>query len=61
LFQAASISKPVAALAALALVEQGKLSLDDDVNAKLKSWQVPENEFTKEQKVRWSTCVGLMV
>ncbi len=51
LFQAASISKPVAALAALALVEQGKLSLDENVNAKLKSWQVPDNEFTKEQKV----------
>jgi CubicO group peptidase (beta-lactamase class C family) len=51
LFQAASISKPVAALAALALVEQGKLSLDEDVNAKLKAWQAPDNEFTKEQKV----------
>lgn len=51
LFQAASISKPVAALTALALVEQGKLSLDENVNAQLKSWQVPENEFTKEQKV----------
>ena len=51
LFQAASISKPVAALAALHLVEEGKLSLDEDVNAKLKSWKVPENEFTKNQKV----------
>ena len=40
LFQAASISKPVAALAALALVEQGKLNLDENVNAKLKGWQV---------------------
>jgi CubicO group peptidase (beta-lactamase class C family) len=50
-FQAASISKPVAAMGALALVEQGKLSLDEDVNAKLKSWKVPENDFTKEQKV----------
>lgn len=49
-FQAASISKPVAAMGALALVEQGKLSLDEDVNAKLKSWKVPENDFTKEQK-----------
>lgn len=37
LFQAASISKPVAALA---LVEQGKLNLDENVNAKLKGWQV---------------------
>lgn len=51
LFQAGSISKPVAALAALRLVEQGKLSLDEDVNAKLVSWKVPGNEFTKEQKV----------
>jgi CubicO group peptidase (beta-lactamase class C family) len=33
LFQAASISKPVAALGALRLVEQGKLSLDEDVNS----------------------------
>jgi CubicO group peptidase (beta-lactamase class C family) len=50
-FQAASISKPVAAVGALALVERGKLSLDEDVNAKLKSWRVPESDFTKEQKV----------
>jgi CubicO group peptidase (beta-lactamase class C family) len=51
LFQAASISKPVAALAALRLVEEGKLALDEDVNAKLKSWKVPENDFTKTEKV----------
>jgi len=51
LFQAGSISKPVAAVGAMWLVEQGKLSLDEDVNQKLKSWKVPENEFTKDQKV----------
>jgi CubicO group peptidase (beta-lactamase class C family)/predicted transcriptional regulator YdeE len=51
LFQAGSISKPVAATGALYLVEQGKLALDQDVNEKLKSWKVPENEFTKDQKV----------
>jgi CubicO group peptidase (beta-lactamase class C family) len=51
LFQAGSISKPVAAAAALHLVEDGKLSLDEDVNRKLKSWKVPENEFTKQQRV----------
>jgi CubicO group peptidase (beta-lactamase class C family) len=51
LFQAGSISKPVAVTAAMALIELGKLSLDEDVNAKLKSWKVPENEFTKTQKV----------
>jgi len=41
LFQAGSISKPVAATAALHLVGEGKLSLDEDVNAKLTSWKVP--------------------
>ncbi len=51
LFQAASISKPVAVTAALRLIEQGKLNLDEDVNLKLKSWKMPDNEFTKEQKV----------
>lgn len=51
LFPACSISKPIATLAALRLVEEGKLALDDDVNQKLKSWKVPENELTREQKV----------
>ena len=51
LFQAGSISKPVAAAGALFLVEKGELSLDEDVNRRLKSWKVPENEFTKTEKV----------
>ncbi|MGH9801088.1 MAG: serine hydrolase domain-containing protein, partial [Blastocatellia bacterium] len=51
MFQAASISKPVAAMGMLALVEKGLLTLDEDVNVKLKSWKVPENDLTKDQKV----------
>lgn len=51
LFQAGSVSKPVAALGALHLVEQGKLTLDDDVNAKLATWKVPDNALTAENKV----------
>lgn len=51
LFQAGSISKPVAATGTLYLVEHGKLSLDENVNLRLKSWQVPDNQFTKDQKV----------
>ena len=51
MFQAASISKPVAAMGMLALVEKGLLNLDEDVNAKLKSWKVPDNDLTKDQKV----------
>jgi CubicO group peptidase (beta-lactamase class C family) len=50
-FQAASISKPVAAAAALVLAEQGKLDLDANVNARLRSWRVPENEFTRAETV----------
>jgi CubicO group peptidase (beta-lactamase class C family) len=33
------------------LVGSGTLSLDENVNLKLKSWKVPENEFTRDQKV----------
>jgi CubicO group peptidase (beta-lactamase class C family) len=51
LFRAASISKSVTAFAALGLVQQGKLRLDEDVNLKLVSWKVPDNEFTKTEKV----------
>src|SRR4051812_12664276 len=51
LFQAGSISKPVSTVGVLHLVEEEKISLDEDVNAKLKSWKVPENEFTKDTKV----------
>lgn len=51
LFQAGSISKPVAALGALHLVEAGRLTLDGDVNTSLVSWRVPENRFTATEKV----------
>lgn len=51
LFQAASISKPVAASAALYFVEEGILDLDENVNNKLDSWRIPDNEYTKEEKV----------
>lgn len=51
LFQAASISKPVAAVGALQLVEMGKIELDDAVNSYLQDWQIPENEFTEDRSV----------
>ncbi len=57
LFQAASISKPVAAVGALALVQEGRLSLDADVNGALRSWQVPQNELTSGAPV---TLRGLL-
>ena len=50
-FQAASISKPVSAMAALHFVEEGKLDLDEDVNRGLVGWKVRENEYTRTKKV----------
>jgi CubicO group peptidase (beta-lactamase class C family) len=51
LFLAGSISKPVAAVAALALVGEGRLALDRDVNEQLRSWHVPQSAFDKREKV----------
>lgn len=51
LFQAASISKPVTAYGALKLVELNKMDLNEDINAYLTSWKLPDNEFTMESKV----------
>jgi CubicO group peptidase (beta-lactamase class C family) len=51
LFQAASISKPVAAMAVLRLVQDGSLDLDADVNGLLRSWQLESNGHTAVQKV----------
>lgn len=50
-FQAASISKVVTALTALRLVEQGKLSLDRDINDYLTSWKLPANHKVAPKSV----------
>lgn len=51
LFQAGSLSKPVAAATALRLVEGGVLTLDDDINRWLRGWRVPVDSFTQRQPV----------
>lgn len=51
LFQAASMSKAVAATAALRLADRGRLALDDDINAHLTGWKVPESPYTAKEKV----------
>lgn len=38
-------------MAALRLVDKGLFGLDEDVNARLTSWKVPENDLTKAEKV----------
>ena len=51
LFQAASISKPVAAMAVLRAVQDGSFSMDEDINGILTSWQLDGGEFTRDRPV----------
>ena len=56
LFQATSISKPVAALMTLRLAAQDKLSLDADVNEYLRSWQPPNRAGQAPVTIRHLLC-----
>jgi CubicO group peptidase (beta-lactamase class C family) len=51
MFQAGSISKPIAAMAALRLVQQGKLSLDTDINTYLISWKLPSDPVAEGKPI----------
>ncbi len=51
MFQAGSISKTVNAFCAMKLVQDGKLSLDANINDALTSWKLADNEHTKKRKV----------
>jgi CubicO group peptidase (beta-lactamase class C family) len=51
IFQAASISKPVAAVAALATFDEMGLDPDADVRGRLVRWRVPENALTERAPV----------
>lgn len=50
-FQAASLSKPVTAVAVMRLAEQGILDLDVDIRVYLKSWSLPEGAWDDDNPV----------
>jgi CubicO group peptidase (beta-lactamase class C family) len=51
MFAGASISKPLAAVLALQLADEGRIALDAPVNSYLDSWRIPENAFTRDVPV----------
>ena len=57
LFQAASISKPVAAFLFLKYVQEDYFSLDENVNKYLSTWKITEDHYTTRNEV---TLAGLL-
>lgn len=51
MFSAGSISKLVMAAAAFQLIQEQKISLDEPINAYLKSWKIPENDYTRQTPI----------
>ncbi|WP_053375281.1 serine hydrolase domain-containing protein [Paenibacillus sp. FJAT-27812] len=58
LFHACSMSKMVTAIGILKLVQEGKIDLQEEANAYLKSWRVPENQYTNANKVTISSLLA---
>jgi CubicO group peptidase (beta-lactamase class C family) len=60
IYQAASLSKLVSAVAALRLVERGMLGLDRNVNDDLIGWHLPENDMTRAHPVTLRGLLSMM-
>lgn len=58
LFQAASISKSVNALAVLLVAADGKLALDRPINEMLVGWKLPDNDLTRASPVTLRRLLG---
>jgi CubicO group peptidase (beta-lactamase class C family) len=51
LYQVASISKSINGWAFMKLVEEGRLSSEKDIREYLKSWQFPDNQWSKGKRI----------
>lgn len=58
LLQAASISKAITAFGAMRMVQAGQVQLDEPVNGRLRTWRVPENDFTRQTPVTLAHLLG---
>jgi CubicO group peptidase (beta-lactamase class C family) len=58
IFQAGSLGKAVTVAGALRAVQEGRLSLDSDINHFLRSWQLPENEHVAATPVTLRHLLG---
>ncbi|MGG2015436.1 serine hydrolase domain-containing protein [Bacillus sp. S10(2024)] len=58
IFNACSISKFLTAMLVLKLTEQGIFHLDEDINNRLISWKLFENEYTQNKKVTLRTLLS---
>jgi CubicO group peptidase (beta-lactamase class C family) len=63
LFQAASVSKPVAAVGAMTLAHKSELNIDADINQISKDWQLPYDNYMEGVTIRQilSHSAGLSV
>lgn len=58
IFHACSMSKMVTAIGVLKLAEEGLLDLHEDANLYLKSWHIPDNQYTNAKKVTISSLLA---
>lgn len=58
MFQAASISKPLVAVAVMKAVQNGELFLDADIHDILYSWQLPNHTFPSDNMVSLRGAIG---
>lgn len=58
-FQPASIGKSLTAFGTLLLAQHEHLDLDQDINDELHSWAVPDNDYTKHEKVTMRNIMNM--